>query len=211
MRRVRIAAASLAVLAAAVTLGVSHSGPGPAAENRYVGADKCKNCHAKDEAGNPHKAWMESKHAKAFESLASDHAKTIAMERGIADPQKSDQCVRCHVTAFGVAAEKLKKGFLPAGVQCEVCHGPGEEHMKARLLAAGSGSAPGALQVLPEGEVTMPKTAELCLQCHNKESPTFKDFCFKKRLTEIRHLDPRKPRTEQEKAIPCGCPECQKS
>ncbi len=35
-------------------------------KHEYVGADKCKMCHKKD---GVHPSWLETKHAKAWESL----------------------------------------------------------------------------------------------------------------------------------------------
>jgi hypothetical protein len=124
-----IAGAVLAVASATQASSAPQGKP-----NKYVGAAKCKNCHAAAEVGNPYEAWQKTNHAKAFETLASDAAKKIAAEKGIADPQKDDQCLKCHVTAFGVAPELIAKGFdTKLGVQCEACHGPGELHMKERL------------------------------------------------------------------------------
>ena len=179
-----------------------------AADNKYIGADKCKSCHGKAETGDQYAHWKTMKHAKAFETLASDAAKKIATEKGIADAQKSDQCVRCHVTAFGVPEAEIKKGFDPAhGVQCETCHGPGEKHMKARFAAAASGEqAPGTVQV-PAGEIVSVPDEKVCLSCHNADSPTVKAFCFHEFSAKVRHLDPTKKRTTLDIGK-CSCPKC---
>jgi hypothetical protein len=68
------------------------------ADNHYVGASKCKNCHKSDKGGAQYVHWTESKHAKAFEALASDAAKEAAKELGIENPQESEKCLKCHVT-----------------------------------------------------------------------------------------------------------------
>jgi hypothetical protein len=180
--------------------------------NRYIGAQKCKTCHASKEAGDQFGALQKMKHAHAWEALASDTAKAQAKEKAIEDPQKADACVKCHVTAFGVPEKEIAKGFdKTIGVQCESCHGPGDLHMKARLAAAASEEpdAPKVYKGIPEGEMIVSPPMETCLACHNKESPNFKPFCFCKAKLEIRHLNPLRQRTDAEKAAlaKCPCPE----
>jgi hypothetical protein len=180
-------------------------------EGKYIGAEKCKNCHQAKKAGNQFAKWKEMKHARAFELLASDEAKKTAKENGVDDPQKSPKCLRCHVTAFDVPAERVAKGFnQKLGVQCESCHGPGEKHFKARFAAAGEEDASEAKdhQEIPNEEIVKRPPLKACLACHNQEAPTFKNFCLKKRYTEIAHLDPRKERSKEElAAMKCGCGE----
>lgn len=177
----------------------------PRAENHYIGAAKCKSCHKADETGNQYGVWESRGHAKAFETLGTDAAKKIAAEKGIEDPQKAPECLRCHVTAYGLPEDQIKRGFKPeAGVGCESCHGPGEEHMKARMTAA----AKGETDAKPEpGEMNANPTEADCRGCHNPDSPTFKPFCFPMRSAAIRHLNPSKERTAEEldAFLVCGC------
>jgi hypothetical protein len=200
-------------LALLCILGFASAAPRSARQegtvNRYIGADKCKNCHQSDAAGNPYAHWQKAGHSRAFEVLASDAAMAAAKARGIEEPQKDGRCLKCHVTALGVPAEALKKGFdATKGVQCETCHGPGEQHMKARFAAAAQGGAePGAVQAIPAGEIVAKVDEQTCRACHNEESPTYKPFCFKERLAAIAHFDPRKPRPAEER-VSCSCPKC---
>lgn len=182
--------------------------PSGGAENKYIGADKCKSCHGAAESGDQYGHWKGMKHAKAFETLVSEESKKLGVGKGIADPQKSDVCVKCHVTAFGVPEAQIKKGFdRTHGVQCESCHGPGELHLKARFAAAAKGDpAEGYVQVAADEIVTAPKP-ETCLACHNSESPSFKEFCFHEFNAKIRHLNPKKPRTAIDLGA-CSCPKC---
>ena len=177
---------------------------------KYIGAEKCKNCHEAKSKGSQFSAWKATKHAHAFDVLATDEAKKTAKAKGIDDPQKADACLKCHVTAFGAPAASLAKGFpVNLGVQCETCHGPGEKHFKARMAAAGEEDAGSEWVEVPDDEIVKSPTAKTCLACHNEESPSFKPFCFKKRSHEIQHLDPRRKRTAEElKAMQCGCAEC---
>jgi hypothetical protein len=178
-------------------------------DNEYIGATKCKNCHQTAAAGNQYKTWTAMKHSQAYELLASEPAKNYAAARGIDDAQKSEKCLKCHVTAFGEPKERVKKGFKPEqGVQCEACHGPGNNHLKARFAAAGvSEGEVLAYTVIPDEEIIKKPTQATCLKCHNDESPGFKSFCFHERMAKIRHLNPLKPRTAEERAalLLCGC------
>lgn len=129
--------------------------------NAYVGASakKCKMCH-KDQVA----AWEKMAMAKAFDSL-SDEAK------------KKDDCIRCHVTGFGekggwVSAEKTPNLLHN---QCESCHGPAGDHMKAGMDKEKRAATMAAA------------TKETCLKCHNKDYPDFKSFDYEKSLAKIKH------------------------
>ncbi len=202
---------TLMFLPIAVTAGVSPADPAvPApAKNRYIGSKACKNCHSATSKGEQFQKWEASKHAKAFATLATEEAKKAAAERNIQDPQKSAECLQCHVTAYKEDPANLKKGFQPeAGVQCESCHGPGENHAKVRLAAAAESEQEGYVKI-PEDEIVASPPVKICLECHNEKSPSFKPFCFKKRNSVILHQDPRKARTAEElKSMKeCGCGE----
>jgi hypothetical protein len=177
--------------------------------NHYIGVGKCKDCHRSKSIGNQYGVWSETRHAQAFETLGGDKAKATAKERGIADPQKADECLKCHVTAFGEPKDALGRGFKPElGVQCESCHGPGERHFKARMAAAMEEEDEFAEPApIPAGEIISRPSREACVKCHNTESPFYKPFCYGERLLKIRHLIPGRKRTpEQEKALhTCGC------
>ena len=131
-----MAGAGLALVALLGGVRAQNTGVKAPDGGKYIGADKCKTCHSVEANGDQFGHWSKTEHAKAFTVLASDAAKKIATEKGIADAQTSDQCIKCHITASGAPAEMLKaKADKLQGVQCEVCHGPGEKHMKARLAA----------------------------------------------------------------------------
>jgi len=157
---------------------------GDAPSHAYVGAEKCKMCHNVQAKGAPFAKWVESRHSKAFVTLGSDEAKKAAAAKGIADPQKAPECLKCHVTGYGAPAEKLTdKWKMDEGVGCEACHGPAGDYWKmdvmkdhARSLAAG--------MVVP--------TEETCKKCHNSQAPTFKGFDFKVSLAKIAHPNPQK-------------------
>ncbi|MCB9892397.1 MAG: hypothetical protein H6832_04215 [Planctomycetes bacterium] len=198
------ACALLPVLAFTVpTDGGDNSGAlEPVAKNRYVGAEACKNCHQDPAKGDPYHKWAVRKdgHAQAYARLATAEAKEVGAKHGVEDPQKSEKCLKCHVTAFGVKKGDIKKGFeMSQGVQCESCHGPGETHAKTRFKEAASGKVnPDEYIKIPDDEIIKTVTASTCVECHNDKSPTFKPFCYKERRAEVAHLDPRKKRTPEE-------------
>jgi hypothetical protein len=205
--------ASIAFLGLVLAQGAAQGekdAKGAAKVNHFIGADKCKNCHAAEEKGNQYGSWLKTKHATAFAGLATDAAKKIATEKGIADAQKSDVCLKCHSTAFGEPEDHIKKGFDPkAGVQCESCHGPGETHMKARMAeAAKADPANKEPQVVPAGEILTNIDQKTCLVCHNDQSPSFKPFCFTKAVAANWHFDPRKKPVVAPPVCGCGdaCP-----
>ena len=188
----------------------------------YIGAAKCKNCHGSADTGNQYAAWSKTLHAHAFETLASDkvEVKEAAAKRNVTEPAKDAACVKCHVTGFGEPAEKFARGWKPElGVQCETCHGPGDDHLKVRMKAAASADPKAGYQPLPEGEMVTSPGVDVCVKCHNPESPSYKPFCYFEYRAKLSHMNPKKPRTEEEQAdygkcacgTPCphaeGCPE----
>jgi len=183
----------------------------PGAEGgRYVGAAACKNCHNGAEKGDSYDHWLTTPHAKAYETLATPKAKEVAAKLKIDEPQKSEKCLKCHITAFGVDAKLIKKGFkIEAGVQCESCHGAGEDHIKFRFKEAQDGTT--VSPVTPK-EIHSQRDITNCNKCHNEESPTYKPFCIKERMEKIQHLDPRKKRSAEDlKKLADICyPECPK-
>lgn len=124
---------------------VSSGGP-------YLGVASCVECH------QPYvESWSNTRHSGAF----------ISLEK--AGKSKDPECVKCHVTGYSQEGGFYSMRTTPglANVQCEVCHGPGREHVK---------------------DVSKPMTpvAEpVCLRCHTgTNSP---DFDFKKYFDKIRH------------------------
>ena len=168
----------------------------PSAESKYIGATKCKSCHSSAETGDQYGAWQKAKHSHAFEVLGTDEAKAVAKAKDIADPQKADECLKCHLTGHGKSPDQLKgkwdEKMNQLGVQCESCHGPGEAHMKARLSAAAKAdpNAKPEYNGVPADELVAVPGPQLCKGCHNAESPSYKPFCYHKATAQVRHLNP---------------------
>ena len=181
-----------------------------AEDAKYVGVEKCKNCHAAAAKGDPYTVWTKEKHSQAYQVLASAEAKKAGAAKKVDNPQQSAECLRCHVTGYEAPATQKHKKFDPTlGVQCESCHGPGGKHVEARLAA--EEADPAKVQQIGKDEIIHEPTVATCRKCHNPESPNYKPFCFKKAAKEIAHLDPRRnhPADFFEK-LPCDCDECKK-
>ncbi len=93
---------------------------GSDAQSNYVGAERCKSCHAFE-----YRVWSQGPHAQAGGVLTAGQLKDA-------------KCNTCHVTLAGDEG-----GALP-NVQCERCHGPGKYYqpsyvMKDRELARAVG------------------------------------------------------------------------
>ncbi len=170
----------------------------------FVGNTQCKLCHSKSATGQQWKKWNEMKHAKAFETLASEKALEVAKKLGLAaPPQKSSECLQCHVTSYDVEKKAIHaKLKMEHGVQCESCHGPASLHL-----------ADGRLVMFKKAELDLSKNmtrpdAKKCAECHNDKNPTWdpekytlKDgkkagFDFEQAYKIIAHPNPAKAKKE---------------
>jgi hypothetical protein len=154
---------------------------------KYIGAKACMPCHLTPKSGAAYKVWQANKHSKAFATLATPAAKEIAQKQGIADPQKDEKCMKCHDTAFGVAAAQLAPTFKAGeGVGCEVCHGAGSEYKTMQVMKdIDTGKIKGETVGLTKPD------EKACVKCHNSESPTFKEFNFAEASKKIAHPTPK--------------------
>jgi len=148
----------------------------------YLGAKKCSICHKKPEVGNQYAIWLETSHAKAFERLGSDEAKAVGAKLGVADPQTSGKCLKCHSTAYAITEEQVSQSIkVEEGVSCESCHGPGKDYAKKTIMQDQAKAVEAGL-ILPDEKA--------CLKCHNSESPTYKPFDYAERWEKIKHPRP---------------------
>ena len=178
-----------AVLAAGVLfVGVAQA-QAPAAPakvaHKYIGADKCKACHMSEAKGNQYGVWLKSAHAKAYEVLAGEKALAYAKEKSMAKPpQETAECLACHVTGAGKAADLFEATFKKEqGVSCESCHGPGSDYKDMKIMKDQAAAMAAGL-ILPDEKT--------CTGCHNDKSPTFKGFDFKEYSAKIAHANPAK-------------------
>ena len=134
-------------------------------DHKYAGHMKCKNCHRKEGIGNQYGIWLESAHAKTYETLATDEAKKWAAEAGVENPQTDEKCIKCHTTAHGVPDAMVSRKFdRTAGVQCEACHGAGKDYRKKKIMVD---------QDLAVSKGLVLQSEKVCVTCHNDESPAW--------------------------------------
>ena len=157
--------------------------------HRYVGDETCEVCHSSIRIGKQFQSWSLSPHARAFEDLGSPEASRIAKKMGISDPMNDLRCLSCHTTAPGAHLSEIVSTFRKKdGVQCESCHGPGEDYSHFSTMIDPVKSREAGLLAKPDEKT--------CRTCHNPSSPTFKGFDYKKGLTRISHPIPESYRKE---------------
>lgn len=152
----------------------------------YVGVQVCKMCHHSEKQGQQFEIWQKSKHAQAYKTLETAKADKIAKEKGFKTPAaKTPECLKCHVTGYGVAAKFLGHRFkMEDGVQCETCHGPGEDYKSLKVMKDEKLAVANGLQIHKD-------LSKFCSTCHNPDSPFYnKDQDFNKMWKQIEHPIP---------------------
>ena len=194
MRKLSKVAAGIIVSAFALFLvwtptGVDAQSPPATGEvstdHDYIGVTACaRRCHARDRVGGQLGLWEDSAHANAYSTLGTPQAAEVGAAAGIeGNPQEAAECLRCHTTAWGVADSHLGDRFdRTQGVQCESCHGPGADFKSRDVHAESQEAGIAAGLVIP--------TEEVCVTCHNSDSPTFEAFNYDERAAEIAHPVP---------------------
>jgi hypothetical protein len=161
-------------------------------EIKYEGSKSCQKCHFQEFA-----SWQKTKMAQAFKSLKPKEALESKKAAGLdpdKDYSKDGKCVACHVTGYGKPGgypaivegkewtdKEKERAPLMEGVGCESCHGPGEktspfkkenkEYKWADIAKLGA----------------FHPDEKSCASCHNKDSPTFKEFDFKEKFGKDTH------------------------
>ena len=187
-------------------------------DHAYTGISRCKMCHNSKKWGMIYDKWAATKHAIAYATLASKESKAIAKEMKIEDAQKSERCLICHVTGYtssgvakifgeggvakifgkdgvariygGAEPPKGEKYSMEEGVTCEACHGPAGDYIKSHIKKGNQKQAMADGLIMPTEELSK----ELCVRCHNQESPTYKKFEYKDAVKLVEHHKP----TEEE-------------
>lgn len=110
---------------------------------KYVGSSTCKNCHEKEY----HNFMTHAKKSTSFQSI--ERLKKELTEDEIKG------CYYCHTTGYGKSGGFISAEETPhlKNAGCEVCHGPGEFHVKTKDPAHVKGHL----------------TAEDCETCHISE------------------------------------------
>jgi len=171
--------------AVALTLSATLAVGFATAQNKYVGAAKCKPCHSVETMGGlAYKVWEKTGHAKAFAALKTKEAEEFAKKKGLTKPaSESPECLKCHVAGGGKAAEAKNE----EGVTCEACHGAASAY-----LSIHNKKTPEDKEKAKAAGLMIDKTGKVCETCHNAESPTFKGFKFAEMWKKIEHAGPKK-------------------
>ena len=154
---------------------------------KYVGVNTCVGaCHKSEAQGNQFNIWKESVHSKAFQTLQTPEADSIALSRGFNAPAaETPHCVKCHTFGTEVDESELKASFdKNQGVQCESCHGPGSGYSKLSVMKDKESAMSKGLIIHTEKE-------KFCIQCHNSDSPTFFQFDYEPMWQQIAHSKPK--------------------
>lgn len=152
--------------------------------HKYVGVKKCSMCHKSEAKGDQYSQWLSTKHSKAYEGLATAESLETAKKAAVSgNPQQSPKCLRCHITGYGEDESLFGTGFVKEdGVQCESCHGAGSDYMGLSVMKDKAKAIEYGL-ILP--------TREVCVKCHNAESPNYKEFNFNEFYQKIAHPRPK--------------------
>ena len=185
--------AFIAAWAAGASDSASAAEPCPRQDEiKFVGSKSCQKCHFQE-----HASWAKTKMALAFKALKPKEAADAKKAAGL-DPEKDytkdAKCVACHVTGYGKAggypaivegkewtAEEKERAPLMEGVGCENCHGPGEKYSPYKKDNKEYKWA----EIAKLGAVHVDE--KTCASCHNKDSPTFKEFDFKEKVGKDTH------------------------
>lgn len=170
MRRIVLFTILLLLVAAGATYAQDHE---------FVGTKRCAMCHKAEKGNMIFETWLETGHAKAYATLASEEAAKVYADLGKSgNPQEDADCLKCHTTGFGMDAALTAKIALEDGVSCEQCHGAGGDYWKKNIMEDRDAS-------IANGMVADP--AANCTKCHNEESPTYKPFNFEEAWPNIQH------------------------
>ncbi len=178
---------TLIAIAVVLTSAVSMAGD---TKHQYVGVQVCGMCHRTDKNGQQLQKWQASKHSQAMKVLSTPEADKIAQAKGIkGKAADAKECLECHMTAYDAPASLLGPKFSKDdGVQCESCHGAGNDYKTMAIMKDHQKAVAAGLAALSVNDGSAQK---LCETCHNKKSPTFKSFDFKKMWAEIAHPVPK--------------------
>src|SRR5262249_5944273 len=128
-------------------------------DTSYALSESCAPCHKAE-----YEVWKKSRHSHAFAALEEKQR------------MFDGACVGCHSLGYreqGFVSIKATPQF--ANVQCESCHGPGAEHVKAPTA----------------GNYKTPPKNQSCLVCHDRDNSP--DFVFEKYWPVIAHKNSMKP------------------
>lgn len=156
-----------------------------AQEHGFIGASACGMCHKSEKQGSQLSIWQESQHAQAYNTLKTEKADEIAATKGFKTKAvETPECLKCHASGYNVDAKFLGSKFkVEDGVQCETCHGPGEDYKSKKIMENRE-------EAIANGLFVPENIEDFCIGCHNTESPTHVEFNFETMWDKIKHPVP---------------------
>ena len=154
------------------------------AAESYVGSAKCRICHLQQ-----YRSWQQTRMAQAYELLkpgvATDAKRAHKLDAD-KDYTHDSSCLPCHTTGYGKPGgfESIEKTPGLAGIQCEVCHGPGGGYLKPNLMSLQNKEYKRAALVAVG--MTLPNE-KVCQECHNPKSPFYQAFDYPTRKVQGTH------------------------
>ncbi|PIF02180.1 MAG: hypothetical protein CR996_00965 [Draconibacterium sp.] len=89
-------------------------------------------------------------------------------------------CYSCHVSQlsnnFDLATDSYNSEWKEPGINCETCHGPSAEHIKAALEAERKNKPLHDLKIIITGTFTSAQHNSSCAPCHAKMNPITSSF-----------------------------------
>jgi tetratricopeptide (TPR) repeat protein len=87
-------------------------------------------------------------------------------------------CFGCHVSQisknYSFETDSYETTWTEPGINCESCHGPGEDHVRASLAA--DGEVPDPLEIIVTRDFSRQQMNSMCASCHAKLSPISTGF-----------------------------------
>lgn len=132
----------VAVLMALALLDGRGHAAAPEVQNKYVGTEKCAECHQK---------IVEK--FRQNSGKATTHKNAISLLQRKLTPKELEGCLACHTTGYGEATGFVSYEKTPhlADVGCESCHGMGYVHIVKYSKKA----------------ITRKPSMETCTRCHD--------------------------------------------
>jgi tetratricopeptide (TPR) repeat protein len=88
-------------------------------------------------------------------------------------------CYSCHVSQlaknYDLKTDTYRTKWAEPGINCEACHGPGQEHVKV-CRSAKADEIPKNLRIISTTSFSVEQTNAMCNSCHAKMSPVSASF-----------------------------------